>query len=170
VNRVDTHHHMVPPAWLAANGDALRAEIGPLIKVLEGWAPERSIAEMDAHGIATAVLSVTTPGVWSGNIERDRGLARACNDYGAELVRGYPGRFGLFAAVPLPDVEGTLREIAYAFDVLVADGIGLLSGYAGSGVASDGARRRARPAAARGAANDSSAVSGGRTTRGRLDR
>jgi hypothetical protein len=45
VNRVDTHHHMVPPAWLAANGDALRAEIGPLIEVLEGWAPERSIAE-----------------------------------------------------------------------------------------------------------------------------
>ena len=54
-----------------------------------------------------------------------RRLARACNDYGARLVQDHPTRFGLFAAVPLPDVDATLAEIAYAYDVLKVDGVGL---------------------------------------------
>jgi 6-methylsalicylate decarboxylase len=54
-----------------------------------------------------------------------RRLARKVNDAGAELVIKYPGRFGLFAVLSMPDVDGSLEEIAYALDVFHADGIGL---------------------------------------------
>ena len=56
-------------------------------------------------------------------------LARACNEFGAKLVQAHPTRFGLFATLPLPDVDASLKEIAYAYDTLKADGIGLLTSY-----------------------------------------
>ena len=89
---------------------------------------------MDQGGVATAFLSVSTPGLWLGDefqAERDRtiALARDMNDYGAQIVRDHKGRFGLFAALPLPDIDASLKEIAYAFDTLKADGVGLLTSY-----------------------------------------
>jgi predicted TIM-barrel fold metal-dependent hydrolase len=62
-------------------------------------------------------------------IDEARGMARRVNEYGARVRTEHPGRFGFFAHVPMPDVDGTLKEIEYALDQLKADGIGLSTGY-----------------------------------------
>ena len=119
-HRIDIHHHLFPKNYI----DETSKGITP-----SNWTPARSIEEMDAGGIATSVLSVSPPGIWYGNVEQSRRLSRVINEYGARMVKDYPGRFGLFAALPLPDPEGCLREIAYAYDTLKADGIGLFTSY-----------------------------------------
>jgi predicted TIM-barrel fold metal-dependent hydrolase len=127
---IDVHNHIIPPFYLAENRDRIAGSRGGEIsRAWLEWTPQQSLAAMDEHGVETAMLSLSTPGVWFGNAEEARATARRVNEYGAELVRSHPGRFGLFGAIPLPDTEGSLREIEYALDVLKADGIGLLTSY-----------------------------------------
>jgi predicted TIM-barrel fold metal-dependent hydrolase len=127
---IDVHSHMAPPFYVAENRDRIAGSRGGQVSRpwLE-WSPQQSLAAMDEHGVEISMLSLSTPGIWFGNAEEARATARRVNEYGAELVRSHPGRFGLFAAIPLPDTEGSLREIEYAFDTLKADGIGLLTSY-----------------------------------------
>ena len=121
--RIDFHHHYVPPRHLEAILAQRESGRTP------PWSAEISLAEMDKNGIATSICSLVQPGVWLGGIENSRKLARDCNEYGARMVADHRGRFGLFAAIPLPDAEGSLREIEYALDTLKADGIGLMTSF-----------------------------------------
>jgi predicted TIM-barrel fold metal-dependent hydrolase len=122
--RIDMHHHFAPPAWIAD------VKGRPLLQPANTkWTPDQSIEDMDKGSVAAAVVSITNPGLWFGDSAQSRRLARACNDYGARLVSDHPRRFGLFAAVPLPDVDAALAEIAYAYDTLKADGIALFTSY-----------------------------------------
>jgi len=128
--RVDVHHHFFPPRYLEPLAEwGRRNGFGGLQAPQREWSVARAVAEMDRTGTAAAVLSISSPGIWFGDKEQARGMARLCNDYAAQMARDHNGRFGLFAAVPMPDVEGTLREIEYALDVLKADGIGLMTSY-----------------------------------------
>jgi predicted TIM-barrel fold metal-dependent hydrolase len=123
-NRIDVHHHFSPPAWIAeVSGRPLLNPANPK------WTPEQSIEDMARGDCAAAVISITNPGLYFGDREVTRRLARACNEYGAKLVQAHPTRFGLFAAMPLPDVDATLAEIEYAYDTLHVDGIGLMTSY-----------------------------------------
>jgi predicted TIM-barrel fold metal-dependent hydrolase len=122
--RIDIHHHFAPPAWVA------EVKGRPLLQPANtAWTPEKSIEDLDRAGSAAAVISITNPGLWFGDNQTTNRVARACNEYGAKLVQQYPKRFGLFAAMPLPDVDATLKEIAYAYDTLKADGVGLFTSY-----------------------------------------
>jgi 6-methylsalicylate decarboxylase len=123
-HRIDVHHHFSPPAWI---GEVKGREL--LQRANTEWTPARSIEDMDRAGVAAAIVSVTNPGLWFGDKDATRRIARECNDYGAKLMADHPGRFGLFAAMPMPDVDATLKEIEYAFDTLKADGAHLFTSY-----------------------------------------
>jgi predicted TIM-barrel fold metal-dependent hydrolase len=126
---VDVHHHFMPPKYVAARkADILKVSGIPDVI---NWTVERSLDDMDKNGVRTSFLSISTPGVWTGNVEQSRYLSRECNEFVAQMRRDHPGRFGLFAAIPLPDTDGSLKEIEYALDTLHADGIGFLSNYEG---------------------------------------
>jgi 6-methylsalicylate decarboxylase len=125
---IDVHQHIAPPFYVAENHDRL-AGSGKINPAWIEWTPQKALDAMDQHGVETAMLSLSTPGVWFGDAEAARSTSRRCNEYTAALVKDHPRRFGLFAVLPLPDTDGSLREIEYAFDVLKADGIGLLTSY-----------------------------------------
>lgn len=124
LHRIDVHHHFAPPAWLAeVRGRDL------LNKNAADWTLARSLEDMDKTGVASSMLSITNPGLWFGDAAVTTRISRACNDYGADLVQKHPKRFGLFAALPMPDPDAALREIEYAYDTLKADGMHLFTSY-----------------------------------------
>ncbi len=124
--RIDVHHHFTIPKLFA-----LSTAKGVNQPTLKDWSPEKSLEEMDQGGVATSIISISDPGVWFGDNADARTLARECNEYGAKVVKDHAGRFGQFAVLPLPDVDGSLKEVEYAMDTLKMDGIGVLSSYQG---------------------------------------
>lgn len=123
-NRIDVHHHFNPPEFVAAL--AKHATVPAIVK---NWTIEHSLEQMDRAGIQTAMLSVTAPGVWWGDKAEAAALARSTNEWGAAQVRDHKGRFGLYAVIFPEDIDGSLKEIAYAMDTLHADGIAMFTNY-----------------------------------------
>ena len=122
--RIDVHHHVTPPTWNAA----LRRENAGQ-QPTYNWSLQKSLDDMDRSGVATSIASITTPSIsFLGKDEAVR-IARECNEYTAMLMADHPGRFGLFATLPLPDIDGALKEIAYSLDVLKADGVCMMTSY-----------------------------------------
>ncbi len=121
---IDVHHHFAPPEYAhVLNQKKLTPE--PLV----GWSPQKAIDDMDKAGISMAMNSIVGPGVWFDDAEQARRLARDANEYAAKLMADYPRRFGNFATLTLPDIDGSLRELEYALDTLKADGIMLFTSY-----------------------------------------
>ena len=128
-HRIDTHHHIVPPRYAA-----LLRERGLLPGGIDvpTWSPAKALQIMDKSRVQTAILSVSTPGVWFGDPTESRRWAREVNEYTAEVMADHPDRFGFFATLTLPDVGGAVAEAEHAFDVLGADGVVILANSAGT--------------------------------------
>jgi predicted TIM-barrel fold metal-dependent hydrolase len=128
--RIDVHHHFYPPEYLAAQQEFAKRRGGGVLPGVRNWTVAGTVDEMDRNGVSTSILSISSTPVWFGaDIAGMRHMARLCNDYAARMAQDHPGRFGLFASLPMPDVEGSLREIEYALDVLKADGIGIMTSF-----------------------------------------
>lgn len=128
--RIDVHHHIVPPEyrqWLSDNGIGYAGGTP-----IPEWSVEAALELMDKADVETAVLSLSTPGVHIGSDADARRMARRVNDFAAEVVNRHPKRFGFFAVLTLPDLDGALTELEYALDELHADGIVLLANAKGT--------------------------------------
>lgn len=126
-NRIDVHGHVIPPFLAEA---AKAAGFGASVsRGFPDWTPELALAFMEQHGIATTLNSISQPGVNYGDAAKAKVLARRCNEFMADLAVRFPKKFGSFAVLPLPDIDGALEEITHAFDVLHHDGVGLLASY-----------------------------------------
>ena len=127
--KIDTHQHYVPPsyaAWLDEH------DIRPGGVTVPAWDKTAAIKMMDQQGIAVGMLSLSTPGVHLGDVQAARRMAREVNEFAAEVVASGSRRFGFFATLTLPDVDGALLELQYALDQLHADGVILLANSRGT--------------------------------------
>jgi predicted TIM-barrel fold metal-dependent hydrolase len=101
---VDVHAHFTPPIsgeerverWQGMRAAAF------LAPEPYQWSPETTIAAMDRSGVRMQLLS---------NIPRTVPALQASNDYAAALVRQYPDRFGMLAALPTDGPDAALAEI-----------------------------------------------------------
>ncbi|HEV7253461.1 MAG TPA: amidohydrolase family protein [Mesorhizobium sp.] len=127
--RVDTHHHILPPAYVEAlqSVGADRSGGAPL----PDWSAAHALEVLDANSIDAAVLSISEPGIFFGDLAFTRDLARRCNDILAGLKAEHPSRFGALAVLPLPDLDAALGELDRTLGTLELDGVILLGNIGG---------------------------------------
>lgn len=124
---IDIHHHIIPPLYKKS-----LKKIGITMSggyPIKDWTPQDSLDMMDKLHIDIAVTSISEPATLPFSRKQASKVARAVNEYQAELKQQYPDKFKSFALIPLPFVKESIKEIKYALDVLKLDGVGLLSNY-----------------------------------------
>ncbi|KAJ0418420.1 hypothetical protein BJY00DRAFT_314983 [Aspergillus carlsbadensis] len=128
MSKIDLHSHYVPDFW---REESILAGYGEPdgIPGIPAWSEEAHLEFMAQANITKSILSITSPGTHliPGNNTHARQLSRQCNEFAADLKRRRPEEFGFWAALPLPDVEGSLAELAYALDHLDADGVAVFT-------------------------------------------
>uniref|UniRef100_A0AAU2VHW2 6-methylsalicylate decarboxylase n=1 Tax=Streptomyces sp. NBC_00008 TaxID=2903610 RepID=A0AAU2VHW2_9ACTN len=127
---IDVHAHFVTDSYVAAARSA-GIEHPDGMPGWPTWSVEQHLDLMDRSGIEKSHISISSPGVHFGDDVAARALAREVNAFAAGVRQEHPRRFGHFASLPLPDVEGSLAEAAHALDVLGADGVAVETNHHG---------------------------------------
>ncbi len=129
--KIDVHAHYVPDGYREALQRAGHDQPDGF-PWIPAWSAEEHVQVMDRLGIATSLLSISSPGVHLGGGGDAVELAREVNEAGRRAVVDHPGRFGLLASLPLPDVDAAIAEIAHCCDHLDVDGFVLLTNIDGT--------------------------------------
>ena len=127
---IDVHQHFFSPDQKARELKRIHGHMTPQER-LQDWSADRTIEQMDAHGIALAIGSISTPGVWNGSPTDSAQHAREWNEYAASLSSRHSGRLRFFAAIPLPATDVALAEVAHSDSVLQSAGMSLFTNYDG---------------------------------------
>ncbi|MCJ1248863.1 hypothetical protein MMC30_006084 [Trapelia coarctata] len=122
--RIDVHAHFVPPSWRQKSIDTGHSQPDGMPGIPD-WSEEAHLELMSSLNITKSVLSISSPGPYLiyPYDAMARETAKECNDFAADLKQRYPNKFGYWAVLPLPDVEGSLLELTRALDEKNADGI-----------------------------------------------
>jgi 6-methylsalicylate decarboxylase len=113
---VDVHAHYLPERYREAARYHGHAHPDGM-PALPDWDAATHVELMNRLGVRIAFLSVSSPGVHvSHDLADTRRLAREVNETAAETIAAYPGRFGAFASLPLPDVDAAVAEVGDALD------------------------------------------------------
>ena len=129
--KIDVHAHYVPDGYRAALHRTGHDQPDGMPWLPE-WTAATHVEAMDRLGIARSILSVSSPGVHLGDGTTTIDLARLVNEDGHRAVVDHPGRFGLLASLPLPDVDASVAEIAHCSDRLHVEGFVLLTNVGGT--------------------------------------
>src|SRR5258705_14020159 len=103
---IDVHYHYASPMYR----EVLRPMGTGQTPIIE-WNDVKAVEDMDRYGVAVSMLSISEPGVHFGDDAKARALARDCNEYGVTLMQKYRSRFGLFAILPRPGGDVSLKEM-----------------------------------------------------------
>lgn len=135
--KIDVHSHFYPKAYLDAlehltQGDSSPWTLGIRKLISTKIAPERRMVDIEAHledmdrvGVEVHALSLSIPHPYFDDERVAVELAKVTNDSLAEICARYPTRFKAFAALPLPHVDATLRELDRAISDLGLHGVSL---------------------------------------------
>jgi 6-methylsalicylate decarboxylase len=123
--RIDVHAHHFPDEYMDclvrrgqpdARAAVLRAPGG-------GMTLDERIPLLDRVGVDMQVLSPAAAAPYLPDEEAGVEAARILNDCLTAVCQQYPGRFAVFASVPLPHVDAALAEMARALDTLGCVGV-----------------------------------------------
>ena len=117
---IDFHHHFDAPRELTGRGGGNQR-----------WTAPGTVEEMERAGVGIGMANLTAAGTAPADAEAGRKWARTLNEWGARVLIDHKGRFGLFAALPMLDIDGAVREAEYALDTLKVDGFGIGTSYEG---------------------------------------
>ncbi len=127
---LDLHSHFLTPSYRSACINAGQHQPDGM-PGLPRWSAQAALSAMNRIGIGAAVLSISSPGVFFGDVTEAVELARVVNDEAAELVAAHPDRFGSAASLPLPDVSAAVAEATRVYREHRVDAISLHTNYGG---------------------------------------